>query len=200
MARSTFLQRNSCHSGSTHVLGTNNAFLCQQNSSDNCRHCLCLRASWGNNLCSLMLVNFPSWWLHPASFTPGKPGCFLEQQLWLWVPCSWCDALVSLLPGEGAGCFLCPPKAWLGSCSRALSPACYICGNSTQRRCCKTVSPQWDVIEWKQMASWGEFQGRITFSSYCLFDFTVIVWWIVSDLILQIEKLLLNVLPNVQIK
>lgn len=92
------------------------------------------------------------------------------------------------------------PKGWLGSHSRALSPACCICGNSTQRRCCKTLSPQWDVIEWKQMVSWGEFQGRITFSSYCLFDFTVIVWWIVSDLILQIEKLLLNVLPNVQMK
>lgn len=39
------------------------------------------------------------------------------------------------------------------ACSEAISPACYICGNSTQRRCCKTVSPQWDVIEWKQMVS-----------------------------------------------
>lgn len=153
-----------------------------------------------------MLVNFPSWWLSPATFTSGKPGWFLWAQALLWCGALglgspflvWCTCL----PWQRGRCRLpfVSPKAWLGSCSTALSPACYICGNSTQRRCCKTVSPQWDAIEWKQMVSWGEFQGRITFSSYCLFDFTVIVWWIVSDLILQIEKLLLNVLPNVQIK
>lgn len=128
----------------------------------------------------------------------------------------WCNALASgsvpvstwflrglvfsLSEGNVQGKFCVTPRLLVESCSEAISPACYICGNSTQKRCRNTVSPQWDVIEWKQMVSWRKFQGRITFSSYCLFDFTVIVWWIVSDLILQIEKLLLAVLPNAQIK
>lgn len=74
-----------------------------------------------------MLVNFPSWWLSPASFTPGKPGCFLEQQLcsavmcWVWVPCSWCHALVSLCLGKVQAAF-CVPQSLAGVLQQSSQP------------------------------------------------------------------------------
>lgn len=152
------------------VVAQSRSFHWRQSQDGLHKHMLCIGAVHRHLLHRLPLPGFSVVWFSPLSEGNVQDKFFVTQSL-----------LVE-------------------SCSETISPACYICGNSTQRRCCKTVSPQWDVIEWKQMVSWRKFQGRITFSSYCLFDFTVIVWWIVSDLILQIEKLLLNVLPNVQIK